>query len=81
MKAFGEAYEEGCGREHQFMLAYGGSYAKAMPNIVSWGPIFPGEEDTCHQENEYISVDTLLDNSKIFAIALAKVALSPKSFK
>lgn len=81
MKAFGEAYEEGCGREHQFMLAYGGSYAKAMPNIVSWGPIFPGEEDTCHQENEYISVDTLLDNSKIFAIALAKVVLSPKSFK
>lgn len=81
MKAFGEAYEEGSGRKHQFVLAYGGSYAKAMPNIVSWGPIFPGDEDTCHEDNEHISVKSLLDNGRVFAIALNKVALSKKSFK
>lgn len=81
MKAFGEAYEEGSGRKHQFVLAYGGSYAKAMPNIVSWGPIFPGDEDTCHEDNEHISVKSLLDNGKVFAIALNKVALSKESFK
>ncbi|MEY8367878.1 Sapep family Mn(2+)-dependent dipeptidase [Anaerovoracaceae bacterium 42-11] len=81
MQAFAEAYEEGCGRTHEFVLAYGGSYAKAMPNIVSWGPIFPGEEDTCHEENEYISKKSLLENSVIFAAALAKIALSEKSFK
>ncbi len=81
MKAFGQAYEEACGRKHEFVLAYGGSYAKAMPNIASWGPIFPGEEDTCHMENEYISVASLLDNGKIFAVALAKIALSSESFR
>ena len=81
MKAFGEAYEEGSGRKHEFVLAYGGSYAKAMPNIVSWGPIFPGDEDTCHEENEHISIKSLLDNGKVFAIALNKVALSKSSFK
>lgn len=81
MEAFGKAYEEGCGRKHEFVLAYGGSYAKAMPNIVSWGPIFPGEEDTCHEDNEYITIESLMDNGKIFAIALSKVVLSEKPFK
>ncbi len=28
MKAFAQAYEEGSGRKHAFVLAYGGSYAK-----------------------------------------------------
>ena len=81
MKAFAQAYEEGSGRKHSFVLAYGGSYAKAMPGIVSWGPIFPGDEDTCHEDNEHISIKSLLDNGKVFAIALNKVALSEQSFK
>lgn len=81
MKAFAQAYEEGSGRKHAFVLAYGGSYAKAMPGIVSWGPIFPGDEDTCHEDNEHISIKSLLDNGKVFAIALNKVALSEQSFK
>lgn len=81
IKAFGEAYEEGCGRKHRLVLAYGGSYAKAMPGIVSWGPIFPEEEDTCHCENEYISIDSLLANARIFALALEKIVLSENEFK
>lgn len=81
MDEFGLAYEEGSGRKHQCVLAYGGSYAKAMPNIVSWGPIFPGEEDTCHEDNEYIAIDTLLTCGKVFAIALARTALSERCFK
>lgn len=81
MKAFGEAYEEGCGRKHEFVLAYGGSYAKAMPGIVSWGPIFPDEEDTCHCENEYITIDGLLANARIFALALEKIVLAEESFR
>lgn len=81
MGEFGKAYEEGCGRKHEFVLAYGGSYAKAMPNIVSWGPIFPDDEDTCHEDNEYITMKSLMDNGKIFAIALSRVVLSEKHFK
>lgn len=81
IKEFAKAYNEVSGRKNEFELAYGGSYAKAMPNIVSWGPIFPGEEDTCHEENEFIYLESFKDNAKIFASAVAKVALSDKSFK
>jgi succinyl-diaminopimelate desuccinylase len=79
--AFADAYDEVSGRKNEFVLAYGGSYAKAMPNIVSWGPVFPDDEDTCHEENEYISIESLMDNAKIFAAAIAKIVLSSKSFK
>lgn len=81
MKAFGEAYEEATSRKHEFVLAFGGSYAKAMPNIVSWGPIFPDDEDTCHADNEYISIKSLMDNGRIFALALGKVALREEPFR
>ena len=81
MPVFADAYEKGSGRKNEFVLAYGGSYAKAIPNIVSWGPIFPGDEDTCHEDNEYITIKSLLDNGKIFSIALSELALSEKHFK
>ncbi len=81
IKEFGEAYEEGSGRKHQCILAYGGSYAKAMPNIVSWGPVFPDDEDLCHEANEYFSVKSMLDNGKVFVLALYKIVMSEKSFK
>lgn len=81
VQAMAKAYEEATGLKNEFVLAYGGSYAKAMPNIVSWGPIFPGEEDTCHEENEYISIKSLVDNAKIFSMAIDKIALSSVSFR
>ena len=81
LQALASAYEDITGQKNEFTLAYGGSYAKAMPNIVSWGPIFIGEEDTCHQPDEYISCKSLMDNAKIFAQALFNLAISEKSFK
>ena len=55
LKVFAEAYEDISPFRNEFTLAYGGSYAKAMPNVVSWAPLFPGEEDTCH-EPTYTSI-------------------------
>lgn len=81
LKAFARAYESVSGKKNEFALAYGGSYAKAVPNVVSWGPLFPGEEDTCHEENEYISIESLIINCKIYAAAIWEIALSPDSFK
>lgn len=31
----------------------GGTYAKAMENIIAFGPVFPGEESREHQADEY----------------------------
>jgi len=80
LKLLAEAYEEVTGLKNEYTLAYGGSYAKAMPNVVSWGPIFPGEEDTCHEVNEYIGIDSLMASTKIFAQSVASIALSEESF-
>lgn len=81
MKEFAKAYEEATGLKNEFVLAYGGSYAKAIPNIVSWGPIFLGEEDTCHQENEYMKEDSLFKNMEIFALALENIVFNSNSYK
>jgi len=35
----------------------------------------------CHQANEYISSDSLLISTKIFAEAIAGIVLSEESFK
>ena len=52
----------------------GGTYAKEMPNIVAFGPIFPGKPDLDHQVNEYIEVEDLVMNAKIYAHAIYELA-------
>ena len=81
LKVFEDAYEDISGFVNEFTVAYGGSYAKAMPNIVSWGPLFPGEEDVCHMPNEYIDLKNMLISTKIFARSIGEIALSDESFK
>ena len=81
LKVFAEAYEDVSPFKNEFTLAYGGSYAKAMPNVVSWAPLFPGEEDTCHEPNEYIDLANMLMSAEIFASSIEKIALSEESFK
>jgi len=52
----------------------GGTYAKMLPNIVAFGPIFPGEEIREHKADEYISIDSLLKNAQIIAQAMYALA-------
>ena len=53
----------------------GGTYAKSMPNILAFGPAFPGEEPTEHQPDEYIDLERLrqcYDMTKLAIMALAE---------
>lgn len=52
----------------------GGTYAKSMPNIVAFGPIFPGDEVREHKPDEFIEVDNLMKNAQIFAQAMYQLA-------
>lgn len=52
----------------------GGTYARAMDNAVAFGPLFPGQQELAHQKDEYISINDLLENAKIYAKALFKLA-------
>ncbi len=47
---------------------------QALPNIVAFGPIFPGEEVREHKPDEYISVDSLMRNAQIIAAAVYEMA-------
>ncbi len=74
IRIMSEAYEEISGQRNEFQLAYGTSYAKAMPNTVCFGPVYHDHEDYAHQENERISVDTLITAAKIYTLFLARTA-------
>lgn len=48
----------------------GGTYARAMPNIVSFGPAMPGSIETAHQKNEYIAAADVDKAVRIYAQTL-----------
>ena len=55
--------------ESQPLVIGGGTYARAMDNIVAFGARFPNQEELGHQKNERISVDELMKLAKIYAEA------------
>jgi len=70
MKRVAEEY--GC--DGSFMVADGTSYAKSMKNCVSWGPVFATDESGAHQENERLSIKTMMLATKMYAMYLARTA-------
>lgn len=67
-------YKEQTGDEPKLLAIGGGTYAKEMPNIVAFGPIFPGKPDLDHQANEYIEIDDLILNARIYAHTIYELA-------
>ena len=52
----------------------GGTYAKSMPNLVAFGPIFPGDEVREHKPDEYMEIERVLQNAEIIAAAMYELA-------
>ena len=48
----------------------GGTYAKIIPNIIAYGPSFPGQRDIAHLQNEWIGVKDLETDTIIYGLAL-----------
>lgn len=56
-------------------IAIGGAtYARAFKNCISFGANFPGQKDMCHQTDEFISIDSLILSSKIYAEAIYELS-------
>lgn len=53
----------------------GGTYARALPNAVAFGALFPGAVDTMHQKDEYIVIEDLYKMTDIFAEAIRKLSI------
>ena len=52
----------------------GGTYARSMPNILAFGPVFPGDPYLMHQPDEYIEIDRLILLCQIYAGAMYELA-------
>ena len=62
--------EEQTGEKAELKSIGGGTYAKSMPNLVAFGPIFPGDEVREHKPDEYMEIERVLQNAEIIAAAM-----------
>jgi len=69
-----KVYKEQTGRNEQPTCIGGGTYAKSIPNLLAFGPVFPGDEVREHQSDEYITIDNLIKNAQIIAHAMLELA-------
>lgn len=74
IKKLSRVYEEQTGEETKLISIGGGTYAKSMPNIVAFGPLFPGDDMVEHKPNEFITLDKLRKNAQIIAAAIYELA-------
>lgn len=74
VRALQESYERVTSLDGTPVTTTGGTYAKAMPGIVPFGPSFPGQKGIGHNPNEWMTVEDLISNAKIYALALYKLA-------
>ncbi len=74
VKSLQDAYEDVTGLDGTPVTTTGGTYAKAMPNIVPFGPSFPGQKGIAHNPNEYMDISDIILNAKIYAQALYRLA-------
>ncbi len=73
IKLLSEVYED-VTKEKAFLIAIGGgTYARAIPNAVAFGPLFPGRKSLEHQPNERIKLDDLLMVSRIYAQLIYRI--------
>ncbi|KRM95395.1 dipeptidase [Liquorilactobacillus aquaticus DSM 21051] len=65
IKVMQQIYENVTGLEGTPVTTTGITYARFLPNIVAFGPSFPGQRGIAHKENEWLKVS---DWEKIIAI-------------
>lgn len=74
IKRLQKVYEEQFGEKAELISIGGGTYAKAMENIVAFGPIFKGQPMVEHKPDEYIEIDSLMKNVQVMAAAIKELA-------
>ena len=74
VKSLTEAYNEATGEDSAPISIGGATYARAFPNAVAFGPVFPGEDSRIHQKDESISLANFIKCAEIYKKALEKLA-------
>jgi len=68
-----QVYEEETGLDGDPISTGGATYARSMPNVVAYGPTFPGQEKVAHQTDEYIDLNAMIKCSQIYAKAIQRL--------
>lgn len=74
LKIMQEVYEECTGMDGTPVTTTGATYARTMPNIVAFGPSFPGQKGIAHNKDEYMDLADLMKNMEIYAVTMAELA-------
>ncbi len=69
-----QVYTQHTGLEGKAKCIGGGTYAKMLPNILAFGPIFPGDEVREHKPDEFLEIPKLMKNAQIIAAAMYEMA-------
>lgn len=67
-------YEAATGADGTPVTTTGGTYARKMPNIIAFGPSFPGQKGIAHNKDEYMAVADLKKNMEIYMAAIEALA-------
>lgn len=73
VKKLMKVYREFTGDNQEPITIGGGTYARAVKKAVAFGPLFPGQPELAHQKDEYIKIDDLILNTKIYANAILEL--------
>ena len=74
VKTLLKVYKEHTGIDGAPVSIGGGTYAKCLPNILAFGPIFPGDEVREHKPDEFMEIPKLMKNAQIIASAMYEMA-------
>lgn len=69
-------YEKATGSRAKPISIGGGTYARSMPNVVAFGPLFPGRPQVAHQADEYFPVDEFVACAEIYLEAFEVLSKS-----
>lgn len=75
IRKLSEVYEKVTGLDGTPVTTTGATYARVMPNIIAFGPSFPGQKGIAHKENEWMEDKDILLNMKIYMIAIMELGV------
>ena len=74
VKTLLKVYKDQTGIDGKPICIGGGTYAKCLPNILAFGPIFPGDVVREHKPDEFMEIPKLMKNAQIIAAAMYEMA-------
>ena len=74
VKTLQKVYNDVTGFDAKPVTTTGGTYAKIIPNIIAYGPSFPGQKDIAHLPDEWMDLDDLEKITEIYTLALYEIS-------